>query len=257
MVTGPNNYRHVYTYDDIYNAGGALTLSDLPVGKYHVVENADNVDGYECTSATYSFTVDGQNRGTGNIGGDIPVEKNKNSEALFTNNYRQKKGALKLTKEFDGDGVTDALKNNVTFTITGPNNYSRTVTYAEIASGSITISDLPVGNYTIKENGVASGNGTKVETFINGDKTASTTLQTTASVTDGETAQTTYKNVYTKVGSLKIIGCKVTGDKNYKNFREKKSKATVTITGPNGYTKTVTINSTNFGNWSRRSLYNQ
>lgn len=246
-VTGPNNYRHVYTYDDIYNAGGALTVSDLPVGKYHVVENAGNVDGYECTSATYSFTVDGQNRGTGNIGGDITVEKDKNSEALFTNNYRQKKGALKLTKEFDGDGVTDALKNNVTFTITGPNNYSRTVTYAEIASGSITISDLPVGNYTIKENGVASGNGTKVETFINGDKTASTTLQTTASVTDGETAQTTYKNVYTKVGSLKIIK-KVTGDKNYKNFREKKSKATVTITGPNGYTKTVTINSTNFGN---------
>ena len=245
-VTGPNNYRHVYTYDDIYNAGGALTVSDLPVGKYHVVENAGNVDGYECTSATYSFTVDGQNRGTGNIGGDITVEKDKNSEALFTNNYRQKKGALKLTKEFDGDGVTDALKNNVTFTITGPNNYSRTVTYAEIASGSITISDLPVGNYTIKENGVASGNGTKVETFINGDKTASTTLQTTASVTDGETAQTTYKNVYTKVGSLKIIK-KVTGDKNYKNFREKKSKATVTITGPNGYTKTVTINSTNFG----------
>ena len=245
-VTGPNNYRHVYTYDDIYNADGALTLSELPVGTYHVVESADNVDGYECTSATYSFTVDGQNRGTGNIGGDIAVEKDKNSEALFTNNYRQKKGALKLTKEFDGDGVTDALKNNVTFTITGPNNYSRTVTYAEIASGSITISNLPVGTYTIKENGVASGNGTKVETFIDGGTTASTTLQTTASVTDGETAQTTYKNVYTKVGSLKIIK-KVTGDKNYKNFREKKSKATVTITGPNGYTKTVTINSTNFG----------
>ena len=245
-VTGPNNYRHVYTYEDIYKAGGALTLSELPVGKYHVVENAGNVDGYECTSATYSFTVDGQNSGTGNIGGDIAVEKDKNSEALFTNNYRQKKGALKLTKEFDGDGVTDALKKDVTFTITGPNNYSRTVTYAEIASGSITISDLPVGTYTIKENGVASGNGTKVETFINGEATASTTLQTTASVTDGETAQTTYKNVYTKVGSLKIIK-KVTGDKNYKNFREKRSKATVTITGPNGYTKTVTINSTNFG----------
>ena len=249
-VNGPG-FSHVYTYDEIFTAGGELTLSGLPVGTYHVVESAE-IDGYECTSATYSFTVDGQNRGTGNLGGDIPVEKNKNSEALFTNNYRQKKGSLKLTKTFEGVALTDRLKNQVKFTITGPNNYSRTVTYAELVNGTKTIDDLPVGTYTITEYLGEIPTGTQVETYINGSSNPSTTLETTASVTDGQTAETTYRNNYKKVGKL-IIVKKVTGARNYSQFIGKSSKATVTVTGPNGYSQTITMNSNNFG--STRGTY--
>ena len=50
-VTGPGGFNHTYTYDQIYSNGGALTLSDLPVGTYHVVETS-NVPGYECTSTS-------------------------------------------------------------------------------------------------------------------------------------------------------------------------------------------------------------
>ena len=248
-VTGPGGFNHVYTYDQIHSAGGALTLNDLPVGTYHVME-ASNIPGYECTSTSYDVKVDGTATGSGDNNASVDVVNGKESEVTYTNNYRQRSGSLKLTKEFEGDALTDALKNQITFTITGPNGYSRTVTYAEIASGSITITDLPIGTYTIKENRGNIPTGVLAQTYINGSGTASTNLQTTASVTDGGTAQTTYKNKYTKVGSLKIIK-KVKGDVSYSTFIGK--KFTLTLTKPDGSTQTITLNSTNFG--SSRGTY--
>ena len=256
-VTGPNGFNHVYTYDQIYSNGGALTLNDLPVGTYHVVE-ASNIPGYECTSTSYEVKVDGTSTGSGNNNAAVDVVNDKESEVTYTNNYKQQTGSLKLTKAFEGDGVTDALKNQLTFTITGPNNYSRTVTYAEIASGSVTITDLPVGSYTITENrGNNIPTGTQVQTYIGTSTSpASSPFRTTVTVPNNGTGSATYRNVYTKVGSLKITKT-VTGDRTYAQIRDKSSKAYVIVTGPNGYNSgRINIQSSTFGSSGTYTISN-
>ena len=233
-------FDHTYYYDEFTN--GELTLNDLAVGTYHVVEtwnDPQHKTGYELVSSSYVVKVDGTSTGSGSNNAAVDVEMDKESEVAFTNDYRRETGSLKLTKDFTGNAVTDALKSQITFTITGPDNYSRTVTYAELENGSITLTDLPTGTYTIKEeNRGTIPTGTQMRTYINGSTTVSTTLQTTASVTNGATANASFRNDYRKVGSLEITK-DVTCDNDYVTFARFRSKTNpkpyIIVTGPNNY----------------------
>ena len=246
-ITGPDGFSKDITYKEIHDAGGEYTLNELAVGKYYVVETSE-VPGYECTSTSYVVKVPGEADASGGNNASADVKKGEQSEATFTNSYRKQLGSLKLTKTFEGlgeDEVSEALKNNVKFTIKGPEGFPETVvTYAELVNGVKTFDNIPIGKYTIQESGATSGDGWLIETEINGTADADQKIEVT--VSDNQTTETTYKNKYTKVGSLKIIK-KVTGDKTYKNFREKSSKASVEITYPDGTKKTVEINAKNFG----------
>ena len=62
-----------------------------------------------------------------------------------TNNYNKQEGSLTVTKTWTGDDslLTEAQKNGVTFTVTGPkqkasdaSTYSTSFTYAQMTNGS-------------------------------------------------------------------------------------------------------------------------
>ena len=63
-------------------------------------------------------------------------------------------GKLRFTKTLTG--ADPALLPNLTFTITGPNNYKKVVKYSELTNGEIILSDVVVGGkYTVTESGYA------------------------------------------------------------------------------------------------------
>ena len=207
---------------------GTLTLQDLPVGEYTVIEmNADTV------VASYGYDLVNSENGV------ETVQKNGTAKMALTNTYKQHRG-LTIVKVFEGVPAGAKL-DDLSFTIKGPNGYTKTVAYKDFVNGAYTIpaeENIPEGTYTVNE--------TNAERLI-----ASYTLDTNASVTsgtaevkDGENAaaQVVLKNVYKPDQGVLIIR---------KIFRGTNGAAlgnpTFTITGPNGYTNTVQYKDFNSG----------
>ncbi len=212
-ITGPNNYNETVTYAQFTN--GVYTLSDLPVGTYTVTENATSA-----AVANYSLIITGS-------GSTAAVEKDGTAEVSITHTYTQDVGSLKITKTVVG-APTDADLSGLSFTITGPDGYSETVTYADFGNGAYTLDNLPVGEYTVTED-EASAAVTNYTLVVTGSGS-------TAEVEKGGTAEVAITNTYTQdVGSLTItktvVGAPADADLSGLSF---------TITGPDGYSETVT-----------------
>ncbi|MEE3486647.1 MAG: FctA domain-containing protein [Bulleidia sp.] len=201
-VTGPKGYSNTFSYDDFFL--GSYTLKNLVPGTYTISENGAEVDGYELTVTGDTAAV---------------VEDGKTAKAELTNDYRQKKGSLEITKTFTGDAVNDDVKNSVAFTVTGP-DYSKTIRYADFTDGRYTIKDLPVGTYTVVEkNAEADGYEVKTTYSVEDGKTV---------VEDRKTSAVAVENSYNKLeGSLKITKT-FTGDAV---SDEVKNGITFTVTG--------------------------
>ncbi len=188
---------------------GSATIEGLVPGTYTVTEQNADIGGY-------TLSVD-------NSGDTAIVEAEKTAEVTVTNTYTEIAGSLLITKNVNGGGA-DAAGKTYTFDITGPDGYTNTVTIT--GAGSATLNNLDPGEYTITERD-ASIDGYDLE--VTGDKTAT--------VVADETATASVTNTYTlKLGSLTITK-KVEG--NYAGAESK--EYTFDVTGPNGYTNTVTV----------------
>lgn len=203
-----------------------ISYSVNDVGKtfvYQVKEVAGNDEIYEYDPSIYTITVtpalekDSEGNPTGKILADPVIQSGDKEMSRIVFNNTTKTGSLKLTKLSHGhDTPSDAE-----FTITGPDGYSKTIKYSELKEGSLTLSDLPVGTYTVKESKADVDGYTLV---VDGN--------TTAEVVKDGTAEIKLTNTYTQnTGSLKLM--------KTSNGHDTPADAEFTITGPDGYSKTV------------------
>ncbi len=96
----------------------------------------------------------------------------------------EEKGSLTFTKTFGG-GVTEEDLSNISFTVTGPDNYSKTFTLGDIKQNdgtySKTLTDLTLGKYTVTENKADNVEGyslVKEGTITSGETTLTTSSKT-------------------------------------------------------------------------------
>lgn len=124
-----------------------------PNTQYIVTETGAELPGYILTQTP----DDGKITGT--------VAKGGTATAAFTNKYTPDTGSLTITKTVEGlenDSATlEILKKQLTFTVTGPNNYSEEIAFnatgwkqdGSTYTYTYTINNLPTGEYTVTESG--------------------------------------------------------------------------------------------------------
>ncbi len=149
-------------------------------------------------------------------------------------------GALEITKTVEGiENLSETQKNNIVFTITGPNNYSKTVKYSEFKDNKYTIEKLPLGKYTVSED---------TEKAAIKDYTLSVEgIGLTADVTKGGTAKVTIKNTYTQDKGSLVIEKTTEGNTTPKD-------TIFTITGPGNFKTTVTYDKFTGGKYTLKDL---
>ena len=233
-VTGPNNYSASKTYAEFVN--GSWKLENLPVGEYTVTESNADVAGYTRTTA---YSVEG---------GKATVSKGGKAEVEVTNSYTRDLGKLELEKVIAGAkgdaDLTDAQREQMSFTVTGPDGYSQTVKYSEFTDGKYMLEDLPTGEYTVVEEGADffENYSLNVSYGVTGGKTT---------VIKGETAGVTVTNTYSQdVGSLEV---KKTFADNALT-EEQKAAVEFTVTGPNNYSASKTYAEFVNGSWKLENL---
>lgn len=235
-----------YKLGDLDNNNGKYSKTiEVEQGKYQVIENSADVDNNYTVAITYSVN-------NGNATKDnqtVEVGNDKDATVAITNTYTKKeeKGSLTFTKTFGGDNVTAEDLKNISFTVTGPNNYRETYPLSSMqqkdGTYSKTLTGLTTGNYTVTEN-----NADKVEGYTLVTEQSVTSKGTT--VAKDQTATVELKDTYTKnqpnLGSLtftkSVIGSGITKD-DLKNI-------TFTVTGPDNYSKTVALSQMEQGNGS-------
>ena len=209
------------------------TFSELPVGDYTVTEDKTRVEvtGYDflATSTTEK---------------NVTVTKSSApTTAALVNNYEKHLGTLtvqKIAKDNNNDDVTGAFEFSVK---NGDDQYlqsdEKTFDDAEyfftVAAGSSKIFEkLPAGKYQVEEK--TDDIAVSGYTFNKDDSRTSGTGSVSKISTEYSTV--TLENKFTKdVGSLKItkaLGANAPEDAASKKY-------TFTVTGPDNYSKTVTI----------------
>ena len=124
-ITGPENY-----LDQVTDANGLITLSDIPIGDYTVTEESPLPAGWVKTEP--ADAADYTQQATVTSGGSVQVD--------FGN---QQVGNLEIIKE-------DEFETRLVgwhFEVTGPENMSGDTG----AGGILLFEDIPVGNYTVEE----------------------------------------------------------------------------------------------------------
>lgn len=151
-----DKYTNTFTLDDFtikpadnaINGTYSITIDNIPVGSYTVTESGYEVADYDWkkVETTVDVTV---------TSGTTPVK------ASFTNNYTRQTGSLIITKTVEGlendSDTLGILKNQLKFTVTGPNGYNVTINFSDDKwkqagnTYSYTIDNLPTGEYTVAE----------------------------------------------------------------------------------------------------------
>ena len=221
-ITGPDNYSKPVTI----KGAGSATIEGLEPGKYTVTEDKDDAQ-----INNYELTV------TGDDGKEIEVKAGETAEAEITNTYDDNtmsdKGSLKISKTLGSGAPTAANSTEYKFTITGPDNYSKTVTIK--GTGSVTVDELEPGNYTVTEN-EESAAITNYKLTVTGDNGKA--IEVKAGKTSNAAITNTYEDSsLPETGSLKITKALGSGAPSAANNTEYKFN----VTGPNGYSKTITI----------------
>ena len=231
-ITGPEGFEPItVTYQEFTN--GAYTISDLPEGEYTVTEtNAEEL------IARYSLDADASTtKGTAN------VKDGTASQVALKNVYKPDQGALTIRKTFRGTPGGAAL-GDPTFTVTGADGFSKTVKYSEFTNGAYTFSGLTQGYYTVTETVNDQTVGHYV--FVPGEST--TTVST--SVMTGYTSTVDLVNAYQEQKGSLTIQKTFTGAPEGANL----AGLVFEITGPNGYSNTVSYASFNGGAYTIKDL---
>ena len=179
-ITGPNEYSKTVKLNEFTLSEGTYTysLSELTYGTYTVTETNTNVSSNENVTVTYVVN------GTTSTSHEVSISKDNTSGTVaITNSYEKKLGSLTFTKTIDGLTTQEDL-SNVSFTITGPNNYSKTVYLKDMekvvsCKYRYTIDDLEFGEYKIVENN-ADVKGYSVKTTFVGTNIYTVSAQSNA-----------------------------------------------------------------------------
>lgn len=196
-VIDPNGVSTIIAFSD-FDADGKYYFNNVEPGTYTVIETvADSEKSKEENGYNYSFvTADADMTKQG------VVEDSKTTELIFTNKYEAtsvtpKTGELVIKKIFVNAPTID--KDNLTFTVTGPDGYSKTVKYSDFNDkGEYELGSVAVGTYTVTET-IADSEKTKEEsgykyTFNPDDSTADLKDEDTVNV--GETTVLRITNAY-------------------------------------------------------------
>lgn len=148
-------------------------------------------------------------------------------------------GSITITKQFEGlpDGLRpEAISIKVEST-EGAEVYSNTVTLNAENGWSATISGLSEGSYTITEGAADVDGYVSASNFTGGSTTVTLTKSTLDTDTNKYTVSSetvTFKNTYTRLGSLKIVkdfGADSELNKDSANI----GKFVFTVAGPDGF----------------------
>lgn len=150
-----NGVKTSYPLSSFMSQGGnsyTMSIGGLsPNTQYTVTESGAEIPGYVLEANT-----------TGTTG---TIAKGSTATAAFTNKYTPDTGSLTITKTVEGlenDSATlEILKKQLTFTVTGPNNYSEEIVFnatgwkqdGNTYTYTYTINNLPTGEYTVTESG--------------------------------------------------------------------------------------------------------
>ena len=200
VVTGPNFSKTVkMAYPEAFSEGSnTITLTQeegiLPDTTYTVTETATGVNQTGYTRATTVGTTEYMNEET-DPSGEVEVSAAGEGSITLKNSYTKDKGALKVTKGFEGisaKNLTKEQKESIAFKVTGPEDYEKEFTYAEMTNGVMTLDDLTPGEYTVIEVGADELGLTN---FVFKETTYSVEDGKTTVVKD-ETAEVTVTNKY-------------------------------------------------------------
>jgi|GEM_PF-1762737 len=210
-VTGPDDFRPVtISYADFTD--GEYLLPDVPSGAYSVVETGAEVGGY-------SLAV------SGNFGAE--VESGKTGEISIINSYVQDTAKLIITKTLGENSAAVELPEGMKFTVAGPDNYFSEIYYGGFTNGSYELA-VPVGEYTVSEDTDSAGLAGYSLSVSAGSQTV------TLGKDEEKTAE--IENTYTRLtGTLYLVKDIVS-----RNYLEVPGSAVFTVTGPDGFNRTVT-----------------
>ena len=237
-VTGPNSYSTNFTFADMTN--GSKTLENLALGDYTVTETNTDLPGYAVTT---TYKVGDEATGTA-------VVTTSGATVNVTNNYNKQEGSLTVTKTWTGDDakLTDAQKNAVTFTVSGPNNYSTSFTYADMTSGSKTLEHLALGEYTVTESSNTVTGFTITAKYEVGENETNK-----VTIADGDNKTIAVTNTVTEQKSGLTITKTWTGD-TASLTNEYKNAIKFTITGPDNFSEEVLYSAFSNGSYTINNL---
>ncbi len=210
---------------------GTKTFNNLPVGEYTVTENTDavNIEGYtfELNDSTLSDST--------------VVYKDSTAHAGLINKFTQDAGSLTVSKSavdnynktVDGTFQFSVKNSDGKFLQADEKSFEDEEFFFTVAAGSTKkFENLPVGEYTVEED--TDSVSVTGYTFNKDDSTTSAD----ATVVKNDNADAQLENKFTlDLGSLKIskaLGANAPQAASSKTY-------TFTVTGPDNYSKTVTI----------------
>ena len=186
-------------------------LSDVPAGNYTVTEVGYEKTNYK-VSIHYAIGNDSSVKYT-TPDAKVTVNAGEMSAVVYENTYTRQKGLLVLEKRFVGNEGN--IPADLSFTVTGPDNYSRTIKYSEFTDGVYKLKDIPTGNYTVVENNPSIPNFSVITTYeVNGKAAAtpSCTLENGAVIGTKLTFINTYQELVTNLtikGSKALTGAEL------------------------------------------------
>ena len=225
------------------DVNGEVTIGGLTKDKVYALVEKTAKNGYQLNTVPYYFVIPSTEATKANYTGTNANIYTGNGPTLpFENQPDDGKGTLELVKTVTGDRTFEQVKTNITFTISGPDGYTKTVTGAQLveAGNKIMLTGLTPGSYTVTETGRDAGGYTCSTTYQIGSGSATTGVSTTVTIGANTTNVLKFTNQYTqKKGSLTLKKT-ITSDATPPSFEAVKSTLSFVVTGPGGYTKTVT-----------------
>ncbi|MCG7336505.1 LPXTG cell wall anchor domain-containing protein [Sporosarcina sp. ACRSM] len=212
-LIGPNNYSKTETIEN----GDDEKFKNLVPGEYTLTEISSTDEETYSLMSPWTFTVTAD----GKINGKKEYEKTVWNE-------KTPKAELEVEKKFRG---SDSKSLKGTFTLTGPNDYSKTET---IDNGKTkTFKDMAPGVYILTETGV-SGNGSG-----DYDLMSPNPLEFTVTAEGKINGESKYEITVWNEKTPPKADLEV--EKKFRGSDSKSLKGTFTLTGPDDYSKTETI----------------
>ena len=216
LLTGPNSFSQTFTYAEM--TGGTKLFEHLHLGSYALTESNAEYDGFV---NTITYTV-------GSTETNIVELTDGNTRTITANNsIDQLEGDLMLLQSWRGDTslLSQSYKNNITYTITGPNNYERVLHYSDFANDVYTLYQLTPGSYTVVVSNTSLENYDVSTSYVVG-ASATNIVNLTY---HGESIQVT--NTYNKLEASLTISELWTGD-HFRLSQAQKNGIRYIVTGP-------------------------
>lgn len=260
-VTDPDGKTTTYTigsgFAKIADGKYRLTIDPAKAGSYTILEKTKDFAGRD---VAVSYSASAKKPGSyKNYANKTGKEATYNLEEGYTltvsckDTYTSKKAKLKVIKVVEGiDAADKDATKNYSFTVKNVagkyinnlgNAQDAQYTFAALKENTpVTIENLPLGKYTVTE--IIDGDAVTVANY-DFDESRSTITGIANLETEGETKEVTLTNTYKKTapdkGSLALT-------KTISGATESEAKNAIVfkITGPDGYSKTVALKSTDF-----------